>query len=74
MSILTRNIQKLRVKHNYSQAELAKAIGMQTHAIGAWEEGRSNPRYPELIKLCRLFNHFDIYKLLTEELKWPPNT
>lgn len=41
-----------RKSRGLSQAELAKAIGVQPPSVCAWEKGNAHPRPEHLEKLC----------------------
>jgi transcriptional regulator with XRE-family HTH domain len=49
--------RSLRLKRNYTQAELAKKLGVCTSAVGMWERGERHPKRNMLLKIAR---HFDI--------------
>ena len=39
-----KNIKALRLRHNMTQAEMAKALGVSKMSVSGWEQGRSKPR------------------------------
>lgn len=49
-------ISSLRKKHNYSQEQLAKMIGISFQAISKWETGNSSPDIELLSTLSKIFN------------------
>ena len=50
-------IAELRMRENkMSQKQLAKAIGVSTQTINAWEKDITIIKGENLIKLCRHFN------------------
>ena len=44
MRFSAKNIKALRMRHNMTQAEMAKALGVSKMAVSGWEQGRSKPR------------------------------
>ncbi len=55
--VFSKNLQILRKKHGYSQAELANRLFVSTQAISKWERGRS---MPDLVHLCKLSALYDL--------------
>ncbi|RSJ33064.1 transcriptional repressor DicA [Streptococcus gordonii] len=50
-------IAELRAKHNkMRQSDLAKAVGVTTQTIGAWEKDITAIRGEHLLKLCEVLN------------------
>ncbi len=49
-------IKKLREQNNITQADLAKAIGVTTSAVSAWEKGINEPRMGAVHKIALYFN------------------
>ncbi|MBD3581750.1 helix-turn-helix transcriptional regulator [Flavobacterium selenitireducens] len=62
-----KNIKKIRSVHGLSQQQFAEMFDLKRATLGAYEEGRSNPKMDTVIKIA---NHFtlDIEELLTKEL------
>lgn len=56
MSYISKNIKFLRKKHYYTQETFAEALDIKRSLVGAYEEGRADPRINNLIKICDLFN------------------
>lgn len=48
-------IQSLRAENGYSQATLAKRLGLTRAAINAWEIGYSIPSTPYVVEMSKLF-------------------
>ena len=48
-------LKELRIKHNYTQEQLAEKLYISRQAISRWEQGISLPDYDTLIKLCNLY-------------------
>lgn len=67
LSYIGKNIQKIRQVKNISQANFAALFDLARPSIGAYEEGRSEPKIETLILIA---NHFKISidVLLTREL------
>ena len=56
-------IKQLRLERNWSQARLAKEVGLHTSSIQDWEAGISLPSAKVLDRLCDLFNTSSDYIL-----------
>lgn len=50
------NIQKLRIKANLTQAQLAEYIGVSQSAIYYWEKGKREPNTDTILKLVEIFH------------------
>ncbi len=50
------NIRFLRKKKGWTQEMFSKKIGIKRSLVGAYEEGRSDPRLNNLLKICNTFN------------------
>ena len=50
------NIRFLRKKRGWTQEMFSKKIGIKRSLVGAYEEGRSDPRLNNLLKICNTFN------------------
>lgn len=55
MSYLTSNLKHLRKLRGYTQAGLAEKLGLKRSLIGAYEEGRAEPKISTIQKLATLF-------------------
>lgn len=53
---LNENIKYLRKKFGYTQETFAQAIGIKRSLVGAYEEGRADPRLHNLLGMSELFN------------------
>jgi transcriptional regulator with XRE-family HTH domain len=67
MSFFGKNIRKLRQLKSYSQQEIAEIIGVKRGALGAYEEGRSEPKINTILKTANYFS-IPLEELLTKEL------
>ncbi len=56
MSIVNSNIRFLRKKKGITQEELAKHLGVTRSVIGAYEEGRAEPRIQTMQKIANFFD------------------
>jgi len=67
MIYLGKNLRFLRKQKGWTQAELAEKLQVNRSLIGAYEEGRSEPRLTTLMLLCELFK-VDVASLLQKPL------
>lgn len=49
-------LKSLRKKHNLSQGDLAKAIGVSRQSVSKWELGLNQPKLDKLLILSKLYN------------------
>lgn len=61
-TVLARNIKKLRAFKNLNQTEFAALFNIKRSSIGAYEEGRAEPKLDTLIMMS------DYFKLSIDEL------
>ncbi len=50
-----KNIKKLRLQQDLSQAQLAERLGITKSIISAYENGSRMPSYEVLLKISRIF-------------------
>ncbi|GAA4383300.1 helix-turn-helix domain-containing protein [Hymenobacter koreensis] len=67
MSHIGNNIRKLRTVKKLSQAAFAELFGLARPSVGAYEEGRSEPKMETLIQIAQHFG-LSVDLLLTKEL------
>lgn len=67
MSLISENIKFLRKKKGMTQEDLASELGIKRSLVGAYEEGRADPRIDNLVKIATLFE-VPIDRLITSEL------
>ena len=67
MSKIPKNIKFLRKQHGYTQETFAEALGINRPSVGAYEEGRADPRLNTLSKMAELFN-VSVDELINEDL------
>jgi transcriptional regulator with XRE-family HTH domain len=56
MSLVSNNIKFLRKKFHFTQEQLAEKIGIKRSLLGAYEEGRADPRLINLMAFASVFN------------------
>ncbi len=54
-TILAKNIKKLRLFKSLNQTEFAELFDLKRSSIGAYEEGRAEPKLDALIKISNYF-------------------
>lgn len=54
MTLISNNLKYLRKQKGYTQQELADKVGIKRSLIGAYEEGRADPRIDTLIKIGKV--------------------
>ena len=54
-SAIGNRIRSLRLSHSWSQAELARRIGVNKSVISFYELGSRFPTYENLLRLCDVF-------------------
>ncbi|WKN43313.1 XRE family transcriptional regulator [Tunicatimonas pelagia] len=67
MSIIGKNIKTIRTIKNISQAEFADIFDISRASIGAYEEGRADPKLETIINIANYFS-ISIDTLLTKAL------
>jgi len=56
MSLVSENIKFLRKYYHYTQEQLADKINIKRSLLGAYEEGRADPRLSNLLNMARVFD------------------
>ncbi|WP_181304022.1 helix-turn-helix domain-containing protein [Rufibacter sp. XAAS-G3-1] len=67
MSCIGKNIKKIRTVKNLSQAAFAQLFDLARPSVGAYEEGRSEPKIETLVQIARHFG-ISLDLLITKEL------
>ncbi|MFY0593410.1 helix-turn-helix domain-containing protein [Roseivirga sp.] len=67
MSFVGQNIKRIRAVRNLSQAKFAELFNLARPSVGAYEEGRSEPKIQTVIDIAHYFG-LSIDVLLTKEL------
>ena len=61
-------IRELRLARNWTQAELARRLGITRNGVNAWEQGLSTPSLASVIELSKVFSVSSDYLLGLTEL------
>ena len=56
MNFLGSNLRLLRKEKGLTQEQLAGKIGIKRSLIGAYEEGRTEPKLQTILNICHYFN------------------
>ena len=67
MSFIGKNIKKIRSVKKLSQADFAKLFDLARPSIGAYEEGRAEPKIDTIIEIAKKYR-LSVDLLLTKEL------
>lgn len=67
MSKIGKNIRKIRTAKGLSQAAFAEVFGLTRASIGAYEEGRAEPKLDVIIQIANYFS-FSLDQILKKEL------
>jgi transcriptional regulator with XRE-family HTH domain len=67
MSIVSDNIKFLRKNNHMTQEQLAEKIGIKRSLLGAYEEGRADPRLNNLLKISEVFK-VSVDTLISEDV------
>jgi len=67
MSKVSENIKHLRKLHSWTQGEFAEKIEIKRSLVGAYEEGRADPRLNNLTNMAKLFG-LTIDQLINQDL------
>jgi transcriptional regulator with XRE-family HTH domain len=66
-SVFANNLVKIRNFYDLSQQQAAERIGIHRHNLAAYEEGRAEPCYAVLFKICRAYKIERVESLLWNE-------
>ena len=67
MALIPNNIKFLRKKHGFTQETFATELGINRPSVGAYEEGRADPRLTTLSKMAELFS-VSVDELINDDL------
>jgi transcriptional regulator with XRE-family HTH domain len=67
MSLVSDNIKFLRKNDHLTQEQLAEKIGIKRSLLGAYEEGRADPRLNNLLKISEIFK-VSVDTLISEDV------
>lgn len=70
MTTVSKNIKFLRKKERLTQEQLAEKIGIKRSLLGAYEEGRADPRLNNLLVIARIFD-VSVDKLISSDITDP---
>jgi transcriptional regulator with XRE-family HTH domain len=56
MGLVSENIKYLRKKNGLTQEQMAERLGIKRSLLGAYEEGRADPRIANLVKFSEIFD------------------
>lgn len=70
MEKVTSNIRHLRKNAGYTQAQLAEKLDIKRSLVGAYEEGRAEPKLSTLVNVAKLFD-ISLDELITADLSDP---
>lgn len=68
--MVTSNIRYLRKNAGFTQAQLADKLDIKRSLVGAYEEGRAEPKLTTLVNIARLFD-ITLDDLITKDLSDP---
>lgn len=54
---MNNRLKVLRAERNWSQADLAEALGVSRQTVNALETGRYDPSLPLAFRIARVFGH-----------------
>ncbi|MDK8282567.1 MAG: helix-turn-helix transcriptional regulator [Peptoniphilus lacrimalis] len=66
--MIENRIKEYRAKYNFTQADLAKLVGVRRETIGNLENGRYNPSLELAWNIAKIFNVSieDVFKVIDE--------
>jgi len=71
MTLISENIKILRKNNHWTQEQLAEKIGIKRSLLGAYEEGRADPRLNNLQRMSEIFG-VSIDQLISQDLSNTP--
>lgn len=48
-------LKELRLKHGYTQSEIAKRLGLTRSSVANWEQGARTPDFFSIKHMCRIY-------------------
>jgi len=67
MSLISENLKHLRKQLGLTQEQMAEQLGIKRSLLGAYEEGRADPRISNLLKFAEIFS-LSVDQLITTNL------
>jgi transcriptional regulator with XRE-family HTH domain len=71
MNIISNNLKFLRKNNQLTQEQFAEKIGIKRSLVGAYEEGRADPRLNNLLNISSIF-HISVDDLISKDLSKEP--
>lgn len=70
MTTVSKNIKSLRKSARLTQEQLAEKVGIKRSLLGAYEEGRADPRLNNLLAIARIFD-VSVDQLISSDISNP---
>src|SRR5690606_16493869 len=70
MTKISQNIKFLRKRERLTQEQLAEKVGIKRSLLGAYEEGRADPRLNNLLAIARIFD-VSVDQLISSDISNP---
>jgi len=67
MSLISENLKHLRKQLGFTQEQMAEQLGIKRSLLGAYEEGRADPRISNLLKFAEIFS-LSVDQIITRDL------
>lgn len=65
--MLSKNLKKIRKKHNLSQEDFASIVGVSRQSVSKWESGQSYPEMDKILLICEKYD-ITIDELMHEDI------
>lgn len=65
-----KNLMALREARRYSIGQACSILNVMGRYWHGWENGSGFPGPATLIRICKLFQYYDIYRMMTEEIRF----
>lgn len=66
--IFAQNFKHLLDQRGLTHLEFAKEAKIERHRVERWVNALCFPKYTMMVTICRFFDYYDIYSLLTEPI------
>ena len=63
--IFSNNLKQTRLDLGLTQAQAAELIGVEVTSYNRWENGKTQPKYDDIDRICNKFN-VNVYQLYYE--------
>lgn len=67
MSAFSKNMINARRFHRLTQVKVSEMIGIKRVTLASYEEGRAEPSFKTLIKICDVYMIHDVYNFISNE-------